>query len=119
MHGVGRAEFGGRDLAEAQLLDLALADQLGHDADGLLDGDAHVTAVHVVEVDHVDVETAQTPLDGLADVRRVVADDPLGRVVGIDRQTELGGDDDVVAVRLEEGERNLSFSPAPYACAVS
>ncbi|CAM5716444.1 hypothetical protein SGRIM128S_09237 [Streptomyces griseomycini] len=70
------------------MLDLALAHQVGHGADGLLDRHVHVAPVHVaVEVDDVGLQPPQTRLDGLAEVRRVVAHDPPGRVrsSGIDR----------------------------------
>ncbi len=102
MHGVRGAQFGGRDLAQAQMLDLALPHQLGHDGDGVLDGDVHITPVHVVEIDRLDVQTLQARLDCLPDVGRVIADDPSGRLVRRDRQGELGRDDDLVAVGPEE-----------------
>ena len=57
----------------------ALADELGHGAPGLLDGDPVVGPVHLVEVDVVGAEAAKRGLDRRADL---VRPDPRALVVG-------------------------------------
>jgi hypothetical protein len=54
--------------------DLALGDELGHRADGLLDRHLGVDAVLVVEVDRLDAEALQRRLAARADVLGVAAD---------------------------------------------
>ncbi len=94
-----------RRLAEPDMANLALRDELGHRADGLLDRDVRVDAVLVVEVDVVGVELPERDLDRALDVlsgsiegtqRRHV---PRGRVVH--PTGELGRDHDVVAAPLD------------------
>ena len=87
--GVGR----GPDVA-----DLALADEIGEGAEGLLDIGVRAGPVHLVEVDVVGAQPAQRVLD--------LAHDPAAgpaAVVGLvaHRHEELGGQDDVVAAALQ------------------
>src|SRR4029077_1592914 len=58
----------GRRLAQAKVLYLAGLHQLGHRADRLLDLDVGIHAVLVVEVDLVDAQALQGPVDRLPDV---------------------------------------------------
>ena len=64
-------------LGQAQVADLALGDQLGHGADGLLDLRGLRRAVQVVQVDHVHAQPGQRRLAGPLDVAALAADDPL------------------------------------------
>jgi len=57
--------------------DLALGDQLGHGADGLLDLRSLRRAVQVVQVDHVHAQPGQRRLAGPLDVAALPADDAL------------------------------------------
>lgn len=109
---LGGSQFATGDLAEAEVLDLAGGDEFGHHADGLLDRHVHIAAVHVVEVDGVDAETLEAGVDTGADVRGIVVDEALRGVARVHAQGELGGQHHLVTVRLEEGARNFSFSPA-------
>src|SRR4051812_38926179 len=59
-----------RGLAEAEVADLALGDELAHRADGLLDRRLGIDAVQVVEVDVVAAEALQRALDRAAHVLR-------------------------------------------------
>ena len=70
-------------------------------AGDVFDGHVRVDAVLVVEVDVVGAQPAQRALDGAADARRVAAQAAGRDAVLVEREPELGGDDDVVAVRLE------------------
>jgi len=86
-------EGGGADVA-----DLALADEVGEGAEGLLDVGVGARPVDLVEVDVVGLEAAQGVFDG--------ADDPAPRAalpVGVVAHgaVELGGEDDVVAASLD------------------
>ena len=90
---LGAGVRGGADVA-----DLALVDEVGERAEGLVDVDVGIGSVHLVEVDPVGAEAAERVLDRL--------DDPTARaaaVVGVlaHRHEELGGEHDVVAAALE------------------
>ena len=58
MHRVGATDRGGAGLGQADVADLALRDQLGESADGLLDRRLRVDPMLVVEVDVVDAEAS-------------------------------------------------------------
>ena len=101
LHGVGAADRVGGGFGQPEVGDLAGVDELLDRAGDVLDGHGRVDAVLVVEVDVVGAQPAQRAVDGAADAGRVAAE-PAGRdAVLLEREPELGGDDDVVAVRLE------------------
>jgi hypothetical protein len=89
VHRTGSTERLGAHLAEAEVGHLALADELRHRADALLNRDLGSAAVHVVEIDPIDAEPAQGALASLADPFRAVVDAPLAAVAA---NAELGGD---------------------------
>ena len=91
----GRLEGGGADVA-----DLALVDQVGERAEGLVEVGVRLGAVHLVEVDPVGAEPAQAVLDLADDPTAAVA--PLVGVVA-EAAVELGGQHDVVAPAAGEG----------------
>ena len=70
---MGGAQLVGGDLREAQVADLARLHEAGHRADDILDRHPDLSAVEVVEVDHVGAETGQAGVAGLGDVGGVVA----------------------------------------------
>ena len=74
LDGVGAADGVGAGFGQAEVQHLALGDQLGDRARGLLDRRARVDAVLVVQVDVVGAEAAQRPLDGGADVGGAAVD---------------------------------------------
>ena len=76
MHRVGSADRVGPGLGQADVADLALRDQLGEGADGVLDGRVRVDPVLVVQVDVVGAEPLQGPFDRGADVRRAAVEVP-------------------------------------------
>ena len=80
--------------------DLALGDQLGQRADGVLDRRVRVDAVLVVEVDAVGAEPLQGALDRDADVRRAAVEHP-GATAGVRDEAELRRQHDAVATSLE------------------
>ena len=142
----GAADRLRRGLAEPDVADLALLDQLGERADGLLDRRVRVDAVLVVEVDVVGAQPLQRALDRAAHVlgRAVERRGASGSSgVGVGADAELGGDDRprrggrrapcrqlLVRVRpvdlggVEEGAAELdravdrARSPRPRRCAV-
>jgi hypothetical protein len=85
--------------------DLALLDELGHRADGLLDRDLGIHAVLVVEVDPVGPETLKRSLDRRAHVLgRAVERADCGELAGprgVHPARELGRDHVLVAVALD------------------
>ena len=88
----------GQERRRAEVADLALADEVGQRAERLVDVDLRPRAVHLVEVDVVDLQAAQRVLD--------LADDPAARaarlvgVLVVHVAVELGGQEDVVAAAL-------------------
>lgn len=79
---------------------LALGDQFGQRADGLLDGRVRVDAVLVVEVDVVGAEPQERAFDRGLHVAGAAVDD-AGAVAGVGDETELRRHDDVVAAALD------------------
>ena len=82
------------------MVDLAGLDELLDGAGDVLDGDVRVDAVLVEQVDGVGPQATQRALDGGADVVRSAADAGLLAVL-VEGEPELGGDDDVLADRLQ------------------
>jgi hypothetical protein len=111
MHGCSRLELVGGDLTEPEVCDLAGGDEFRHDAHGVLDRDRHVAAVHVVDVDLLDAQTAQTGIDGRADVSGLLSIRPAGsrseprpNFVAITTRSRFAA---------TKGARNSSLTPPP------
>ena len=100
VHGVGAADRRGAGLGQADVQDLALGDQLGQGADGVLDRGVRVDPVLVVEVDAVGAEPLQGALDRGADVRRAAVEH-AGAAAGVRDEAELRRQHDLVAAALE------------------
>ncbi len=97
--GVRPAQRAGARLAQSEVANLSLGDQLGHGADRLLDRHAPVQPVLVVEVDVIDAEPPQRRLAGMANVLGPAVDGEAAVPV-TGGEPELGGDDDLVATAL-------------------
>ena len=100
VHGVRAADRRRRGLGQAEVADLALGDELGQRADGLLDRRARVDAVLVVQVDVVGAEPAQRALDRGRTLAGLLSVTP-GAVAAVGDEAELGGDHDLVAAALD------------------
>ena len=98
--GVGAADRVGPGRGQADVADLALGDELGDRADGVLDRRVRVDAVLVVQVDVVGAQPSQRALDGGADVGRAAVEVPRA-LAGVGDQAELGGQHDLVAAALQ------------------
>jgi hypothetical protein len=92
--GVGAADRVGPCLGQADVADLALGDQVGQGADGLLDGRVRVDPVLVVQVDVVGAEPLERALDRGADVGRTAVGD-AGPAVGVGDQAEAATSTDL------------------------
>jgi len=88
VHGARAAESVGRDLAEADRADRPGFDVAGEFADRILDRDPPVDPVDVIEVDPVDSEPSQRPLQAVADVLGTVVEH--APAVGLTTNGELG-----------------------------
>ena len=95
---LGFDDLAGRERRGADVADLALVDEVGERAEGLLDVGVGARAVDLVEVDPVGVQAAQRVLDRPDDPAPGAAL-PVG--VLAHGAVELGGQDDVVAAALE------------------
>ena len=82
------------------MADLALGDQLGQGADGVLDWGFGIDPVLVIQVDVVGAEPLQGALDRGADVRRAAVDD-AGAAAGVRDEAELRRQHDLVAAPLD------------------
>ena len=87
-------------LGQAEVAHLAGVDELLDGAGDVLDGDVRVDAVLVEQVDGVGAQPPQRAVDGGADVLGPAGDAGLVAVL-VEGEAELGGDDDLVADRLE------------------
>lgn len=101
LHGVGPADGGDAGLGQAEVADFAFLDEPGDRTGDLLDWDVGVDAVLVEQVDSVDAEAAQGPVDGVADVLRAARQAGLA-AVSVEGEPELGRDIDLLSI---EGER--------------
>ena len=97
---MGAADRGGAGLGQADVADLALGDQLGQRADGVLDGRVRVDPVLVVQVDVVGAEPLERALDRGADVRRAAVED-AGAAAGVRDEAELRRHHHLVAAALD------------------
>src|SRR6185503_13295482 len=92
-------------LRQAEMLDLAFADEVADRAGDILDRDARIDAVLVKQVDTLNAQTLQRAFGRLADMLRpaVHATAVLTRG-GVDIETKLGCDQDLFA----EGPQGLA-----------
>jgi DNA-binding transcriptional LysR family regulator len=99
VHGVRPADRVLASLREAEVPDLALADELAHGADDVLDRHG---LVHAVLVQQIDVVRLQTPERGVDDLAQVLgpAVQPH-RLPLLDRKAELGRDHGLIAPSLQ------------------
>ena len=100
LDGVGAADGLRACFGEPEVAHFARVDQLLDGAGDVLDRHLRVDAVLVEQVDGVDPEPAQGPVDGVADVVGVAGQPGLAAVV-VEGEAELGGDDDLVADGFE------------------
>jgi hypothetical protein len=102
---------------EAEVPDLALLNEVLHGSGDIFNRHVGVDAVLIEEVDDIGLKSFQRGLGDLADVLRLAIDSsqwPLG--FGIDFESELGGDHDLItegneglADQFLVGERAVSF----------
>ena len=102
-----------RHVRDADVVDEAVALQLGERADGLLVGDVRVGRVQLVEVDALDAQVAQRALARLAQVIGPAVARPLARAAA--RQAALRGDDQAVGVRIQRVVDELLAEVRPVA----
>src|SRR6266581_5418758 len=96
MHRVRAFDGLGRGFREPEIAHLALLDELGHRAHGVLDRGIGIHAMLIVEIDDLDAETAQARLAALPDVLGLAVDAAIAPVLATD-VAELGGEDHLVA----------------------
>jgi hypothetical protein len=106
LHRVGLADGLGTGFRQAEMLDLALGDQVLDRPGHVLDRHVGIDAVLVEQVDHLDAQALQRGLGHLADVLGLAVDAAhagiaLARAFRRDVEAELGGDHDLVAERLQ------------------
>ena len=113
VHGDGAPDRVGGGFGQAEVTHLAGGDELGHRADGLLDGHVGIGPVQVVQVDVVEAEPGERTVDRRPHVRGSAVDlahawlDRAGS-----QDAELRGDHRVVASRTRSPARRPARSRA-------
>jgi hypothetical protein len=110
--GVGAADGVHPRLGQADVADLALGDQLGQGADGVLDRGVGVDAVLVVQVDVVGAEPPQGAVDRGADVGRAAVE-VAGAAAGVGDHAELGRHHDLVAAAVDGAAEEFLVGVGP------
>ncbi len=116
LHGMGTADGLHAGLRQAEMPDLALADQVLHGAGDVFDRHVRVDAMLIEEVDDIGLEPLQRSLGDLPDVLRPAVEAALLAGLRIDIEAEFGGDHDLLAEgrqrfadKLLVGERAVDF----------
>ena len=92
-------------LGHSEVLHLACRDQVLDGSGGVFNGHIGVDAVLVVEIDDIDLQSLERAFHGTLDLfRRAIGSLGATSSVGIDIESELGGDDDLFA----EGREGLA-----------
>jgi len=110
--GMRPPDGGRRSLGQPVVPDLALGDELGERADGLLDGRARVHPVLVVQVDVVGVEPPQGALDGQPHVLRAAVQ-AAGAVAAVPDRAELRRDHHLVPATGERASEQFLVEVRP------
>ena len=96
---MGAAERLDAGLRHAEVLHLALRDEVLDGPGDVLDRHVRIDAMLVEEVDGFDAQSLERSLDGLPDMLGPAADAPILAGLEINVEAELGGDDDLVPER--------------------
>ena len=107
VHGARSTKRIGGDFGEPDRADPACFDETRQFADRVFDRYRFVDAMHIVEVDVVDAEPLQRPLERFADVRRAVVEE--ADAVGPAADREFGRERDP-ALATGSSARNLPIS---------
>src|SRR3954471_23851622 len=100
MHFVRAPDSAGASLAEAEVSHLALLNEAGHSANGVLDRHVGIDAVDVIEIDDIDLHPLKASLAGDRHVIRSAVD-PTALAVGAPDVAELRGDEILMAAALD------------------
>ena len=100
VNGMGAADRGRGSLGQPNVSNLALDNQIGQRAYGVLDGCLRIDAVLVVQVDTVCTKPLQRSLDRNANVRRAAVEN-AGAATGMRDQPKFRSQDDLVAAALD------------------
>src|SRR5579864_4130548 len=91
-----------RGFRHAEVLHLALVNEVLHSSRGVFDRSFGIHAVLIVEIDRIHLEPLERPFDGLLDVlRTAVQPYPARTSIGFELVRELGGDDYFSAERRQ------------------
>ena len=105
---MGATDRFGAGLRQSEMLDLARSDQIPDRARDILDGNVGVDPMLVVEIDGLDPQPFQRAFDRLSDMVGAAVE-----CAGAETMTELGGDDDVLAERLQRLSDKLLLVNGP------
>ena len=119
MHRVGVADGVGSRFRQPEVDDLARLDELLDGAGDVFDGNCRVDTMLVVEIDAIGAQAAQRAVDGATDAGGIAAEPARGDAVLLEREPELGGDDDVIAEGSRASPTMSSLVNGPYTSALS
>ena len=91
MHLVRPLQRGDRRLAQADVADLAFADQIRHRAHDVFDRHLRIDPVLIIKIDLLHAQAPQAALDGAPDILGAAADAARRRIRRIAQDAELGG----------------------------
>ena len=97
LHRMSAADRGGASLGQAEMLDLALSDQVTDCAHDILDRRIGIDTVLVEEIDRIGTKPPERRLDDLANVCGLAREAVAHMRLRIDIEPEFGGDHHLVA----------------------
>ena len=100
-------------LREPQESDFAVAHEIGHRANGVLDGHGRIDPVQIVQVDGLDSETGEARVATRPHALRTRIHVGRGAARGVGNQTELAGEDDPVPAVANRSTDQLFVRPFP------
>ena len=101
LDGVGATDGLDACFREAEVLHLALVNEVLHGSRDVFDGDVGINTVLIVEIDGIDPKPLERSFGGLPDVLWPAIQSYHAALFGIDLETELGGNHDLRTVGSE------------------
>lgn len=119
MHLVRPLQRGDRRLAQADMADLAFADQIRHRAHDVFDRHLRIDPMLIIKIDLFYAQAPQAAFHRAPDILGPAADAARRRIRRIAQDAELGGQEHLLPFALDRFPTNSSLVCGPYMSAVS